>query len=387
MQLLTRVQVKDFLSFTAQVVNLGTLTVLVGPNGSGKSNLLDAVRFMSQAVTSGLDAAITARGGITAVRRRTATGRPPDVEVRLDAELDAFNATYTVVIEAQSGGDWHLKSEECSMWPTEVAGQASHFAIGTGMATFGLVDDSLSDTLSELSRDRARDSNALMLPLLTGIEPFSALCSFLKEMSFYSIFPDILREPQKPLASYPLDEHGQNLNSVLRSLRDRKRPEAGLIRDALSALVPGARNFRVQQAGGYLTVALALQRDDQEIWFDAAQCSDGTLRILGILAALHQAPPRSLIAIEEPELTIHPGALGLLCDEIVEASKRSQILITTHSPDLISRVPIESLRVVEMTAQGTLIGPVAPDQVAAVTSQLFSPGDLVRIEGLRRASA
>lgn len=120
------------------------------------------------------------------------------------------------------------------------------------------------------------------------------------------------------------------------------------------------------------------------MWFDASQLSDRTLRLLGILTAIHQQPAPSLIAIEEPELTVHPGAAAVLCDELIEASQRMQVLVTTHSPELITRMPIESLRVVEATTDGTKIGRVSPEQIAAVKNELFSPGDLIRMEGLRR---
>ena len=72
------------------------------------------------------------------------------------------------------------------------------------------------------------------------------------------------------------------------------------------------------------------------------------MRLLGLLTALYQERPPSLIGIEEPELTIHPGAQAVLADVMVEATLRTQVLVTTHSPDLIDRLPIESLRAVQI---------------------------------------
>ena len=81
---------------------------------------------------------------------------------------------------------------------------------------------------------------------------------------------------------------------------------------------------------------------------------------------------------------LHPPALAVLADEIQEAAHRGQIIITTHSPDLISRFPVEALRIVEMVDGATQIDPLRENQKAAIHDQLFSGGDLLRIEGLKR---
>ena len=117
-------------------------------------------------------------------------------------------------------------------------------------------------------------------------------------------------------------------------------------------------------------------------WFDLSQESDGTVRLLGLLTAFYQEGPASLIGVEEPELTVHPGALAVLAEVMVEASYRSQVVATTHSPDLIDRLPIESLRAVEMRDGCTEVGPVSKIQTNAVLKGLFSAGELHSMEGL-----
>ncbi|MCB0122199.1 MAG: ATP-binding protein, partial [Caldilineaceae bacterium] len=116
------------------------------------------------------------------------------------------------------------------------------------------------------------------------------------------------------------------------------------------------------------------------------QESDGTLRMLGILVALYQDEQRSLVTLEEPELTIHPGALSVLWDEIEAAGDRSQVILTTHSPDLLDMCKVEQLRVVEKIDGITLIGPVDETQRSAIQERLFAPGELLRAQGLNRAT-
>ena len=116
--------------------------------------------------------------------------------------------------------------------------------------------------------------------------------------------------------------------------------------------------------------------------FDPSQESDGTVRLLGLLTALYQPTPPPLIGIEKPELTIHPGALAVISDLLVEAAQRTQVLVTTHSPDLIDRLSIDSLRAVDLDDGRTRVGPVSETQAEAVRTGLFTSGELHSTEGL-----
>jgi len=114
------------------------------------------------------------------------------------------------------------------------------------------------------------------------------------------------------------------------------------------------------------------------------QESDGTIRMLGILAALYQDPAQPFLSIEEPEANIHPGALAVLASVLDEASLRGQVLVTTHSPDMLDHLPAESFLVVEKVGDTTHVGPLDASQLASVRKRLFTPGELLRMEGLQR---
>jgi len=104
-----------------------------------------------------------------------------------------------------------------------------------------------------------------------------------------------------------------------------------------------------------------------------------------MLVALYQYQPSiPLLALEEPENALHPGALAVLSDVLYEASRQHQIITTTQSPDLISRFKVNELLVVERVSGISEIGPVDEMQREAVEEKLFTTGDLLRIEGLRR---
>jgi predicted ATPase len=94
----------------------------------------------------------------------------------------------------------------------------------------------------------------------------------------------------------------------------------------------------------------------------------------------------TLIVYEEPENGLYARSLRSLFELISEASQYTQVIITTHSPDLMSLFDVDALRVVEMTPEGTKIGPVADWQRQAIRDRLFPPGEIMRMEGLQMAA-
>jgi predicted ATPase len=122
--------------------------------------------------------------------------------------------------------------------------------------------------------------------------------------------------------------------------------------------------------------------------FDAASMSDGTLRVLAALTAVFQnVPPYgypSVVGIEEPESALHPAAIRALVAALDEATLRMQVLLTTHSPDLldVEEVKPENVRVVQMIDGRTIIGPVDEANVEIVGRQLNTLGGLERDDRL-----
>jgi predicted ATPase len=121
------------------------------------------------------------------------------------------------------------------------------------------------------------------------------------------------------------------------------------------------------------------------VTFDIAQESEGFRRFLAHLLALYQTPSKQTLVFEEPEKGIHPGALQTLAEEIKACPEagRGQVILTTHSPDLLNHFSPESIRVVEIHGHVTRIGPIAPDQVASLKEDLLRPGELLTVEDAR----
>jgi predicted ATPase len=380
--MITRVQIRNFRGIANADVELGPLTVLVGRNGAGKSAFLDALRFVRDALRLGLDDAITHRNGISSIRRWS-PAKKFDIEISLTIETEHLYGNYSFLIGSDGKNDYKVKREEGQA--TQPKGEeGDYFKIRDGKWEVFPTPNyqrMRKDTLPPV------DTASLCLKQMGFLSsPLSQMSQLLQRTNFFAIYPNTLREPQKPSPQKLLQDSGENFASALRQFTQRKRlPE---LIASLDAVVGGISDIRVRSVGGFLVAEMQHNNGNRQKqpWFELAQESDGTLRLLGLLVALYQVNPGFLTAIEEPELTLHPGALGVLSDVLREAATRSQVIVTTQSPDLISRFGADELRIVERSNGITRIGPLDETQREAINRQLFSAGDLLRIEGLHRAS-
>jgi predicted ATPase len=125
--------------------------------------------------------------------------------------------------------------------------------------------------------------------------------------------------------------------------------------------------------------------------FQAQSVSDGTLRALGVLVALFAGTGSTLstVGIEEPESALHPAAAGILLDALRDASERRQVIVTSHSPDLLDRhdVDLAELRAVRSVAGETIIGELDEAGALALREDLYTPGELLRTDQLIPANA
>ena len=114
--------------------------------------------------------------------------------------------------------------------------------------------------------------------------------------------------------------------------------------------------------------------------------SDGTLRVLATLIAVAQlstakAPP-SLVGIEEPEAALHPAAAGALIDALREAAVQTQVLVTSHSADLLDQVELETDSVLAVSSENGVrkIAPMDKASLSVIQEHLFTPGELLRLD-------
>ena len=361
-------QVKNYKSLAQVVVPLRPMSVLVGPNGAGKSNFTDALRFVADSLNGTLSLALKQRGGIGAVRR-ISSGHPNNFGVRLKVALhDHVFADFSFEIAAAAAGNFLVKRERCS-----VQGLMKHdvYQVENGEFT-----TPVPGIRAKIEPDR------LALTILSAVEEFRPVFDFLSRMRFYSIVPEMIREIQDPDAGDMLRRDGSNAAAVLREMSRKSKDTDDKVCRLLSKVVPGVSAVEYRSLGQKET--LTFKQDIGANWpwnFDALNMSDGTLRALGILLAIYQPSVPALVVIEEPEATIHPAAMDVLVQILKDGQHRTQVLVTTHSPDVLDNkaIPEDCILAVENHRGKTLIGTLGRLSRESIRRRLYSAGELMRV--------
>ena len=373
MPLISKVTLRNYKSIASCRVDLCALTFLVGPNGSGKSNFLDGLRFTSDALRTSLDHALRDRGTIKEVRRRSG-GHPNHFAIRIDFALPTGSlGHYSFQVGAKPSGGFEVQNEECKIMFGNGGQKEAKFHVEGGE-----VIASSAKVLPPTISDR------LFLVAAAGLPEFRPVYDALSRMSFYNLNPKEISAMQKPDAGELLAREGWNSASVFAKLSESTKGE---IANYLGRIVSGVSGVDAKVLGSQETLEFRQGvKGQKHPWrFLASSMSDGTLRAFGILLALFQgrgrngdAPP--LVGLEEPEAALHPAAAAVLLSALREASTISQVVVTSHSPELLDDPDIsdESILAVESRDGVTIIGPVDEAGRSMLRKKLFTPGELLR---------
>ena len=376
---LRSLNLKRFRSLPAQVIDFDNPTILVGKNGSGKSNLVDAFPLVAEAMDEPLASVLDRRGGIQAVQNRCPQGgRPPHmgIAVRMTGpEGDASHARYAFELKARKGYGFEVFREQCVV---HTEGGARHWFDRRG----GRFEASVG------SLRPAPKPEALALPLIGGDSRFDPVYRFLRDMRCYRIEPAKLRKLQDPDPGLRLHPDGRNAASVLHRMRAENPVSVRRLVELLETVVPTTEEVSAKKHGNQMGLQFRQRwTEGRRVPFEAFSMSDGTLRVVGLLLAVLQTPAPSLLVIEEPEATIHPGAVGTILDMLLLATDFTSVVITTHSPDILDAkwVAPEHLRLLEWNAGVTRVAPVSDGAGDAIREHLMGAGELLRANGLTPA--
>ncbi len=373
---ISRVVLKNYKSIAACDISLQALTFLVGPNGAGKSNFLDALRFVADALRTSLDHALRERGGIHDVRRRS-SGHPTHFGIRLNFDLGSGqHGWYAFRIRARPSGGFEVLQEECRVFTSDFPPKEHFYRVRNGV-----VVETNAQTAPVAVNDR------LYLVTMSGLPEFRPVFESLSRMGFYNLNPNEIRDLQSPDAGSLLARDGNNIAAVLAQMTTNNLPAKGLIENYLEKIVPGILGIDTKVFGTKETLEFKqIVAGSNHPWrFLAANMSDGTLRALGILVALFQTANGTqsyvpLVAIEEPETALHPAATGVLIDCLRDAARFTQVLVTSHSADLLDDERISPNELIAVTAQEgtTYLGQLDDVGRSTLQDHLFTAGALLR---------
>ncbi len=384
--MITSIRLKNFKNFADETLRVGPFTILVGANASGKSNIRDAFRFLSgigrgytlPAIFGGKHEAgwKSIRGAMDEITRFEQEA----FSIEVGLKLDGAKWHYSIEVGRSMNNTLHVMKEELKIGLETVC----NYSFRDGADHLQVMGDNLSypkypdkkltfefgverPFLSALSRRSVEPDTELDLGLdLPENFPFQDVEKALQEfarMRFLEISPERMREPTFPGVSI-LGDSGENLSVVLQKIcADSKRKE--ILTSWITELTPmdvTGFEFPIDPSGRvHLTIC---EKNGRKV--SAYSASDGTLRFLGILAALIGKNPNGLYFFEEIDAGIHPARLYLLLELIEKKTAKNniQVITTTHAPDLLTFVndsTFENMSVVCRLedSQDAIIRPVA----------------------------
>ena len=358
--MITELEIEGFKSFgsPAEKVELGPLNFIVGANASGKTNLLHALRFLQNAVNHDVSYAVSELGGSAEVcNKRLPQDQPVQLAFKVEKE---FKGTLSESVGSQHRQDkvvvgpfeyklaLDLGSNETTPRIEEEALRAKVVRDGetsTATLTRNSKEVVLFDPTAPKSEGLQRD--AFSVPdqestrlALEGVGflsiPAAYLCSEIKGWRFHNIIPAAARRPYREEADATLGSAGEKLATILHGMTDEERSS---IVHGLRSVVPGLRNLKTTKSPMEATLAFQIVEDKLNAAINPISVSDGTVRLLALLVLTTWSASRSsLIAIEEPENGIHPHLAEHIVDLLRSASERTQLIVTTHEPDLLDHL-------------------------------------------------
>jgi len=372
--MITRLHVNNFRSLKHINLPLHSLNVLCGLNGSGKSNIVDSIRFLKDALRLGVKEAIAKRGGVRDILCKTSHDK--EIKFYFEFRKPELSGFYSFSVEIQDV-QFILKCEKLSIHTKKNTKDENTIHFDSSQKTLTATHEGKIKPI--IFPESIINKNELALPALRSITiELNDVFQLLTNFSFYNIIPDYLRVPQILTEPHPLDEHGKNLSSTLKYLKERT--DNTYLLNLLKAAIHNFNNYSIESIGEYLVTRIHYLPDRS---FELSQESEGTLKLLGLLTAInqHSTKPDSLFVVEEPELNIYPETTSVIGEAIKELSLYNQVIITSHSPDLIDFFPVDTLKVVQKNSDKTIVGNIIKRQRESIAEKLFSAGEVMRMEG------
>ena len=355
--MITELSIEGFKSFgsPAETIELGPLNFVVGANASGKSNLLGALRFLQNAVAHDVSYAVSEMGGNAEVRNKRLRQRRQAKPVRLSLKIEKnFRFTSSEDSEKEDHG-YVVRSFEYSIVldlrsddttpRIETESLRAQFVRDGESTTVGLERN--EDTVVVTDPRHEEGTHTIPVPeqeptrlALVGVGFFSLPATILREeirgWRFHNFVPSVARQPYRDEPDAILGPAGEKLATILHRMSTDDRTS---IAQGLRAIVPGLKDVKTTKLPIEDTLAFQIVEDKLKAAINPASVSDGTVRLLSLLVVTSWSVRNSsLITIEEPENGVHPHLAEYLVDILKSASEHSQVVVTTHAPDLLDHL-------------------------------------------------
>lgn len=359
------------------------LNVFVGPNGAGKSSLVEGLRFLHESVATDPTRAMARWRGWSSVRHRGAT---PTDDLSLAFGLNIAEPDISVLYELELEEDANhvdvlVRQEELSIFQSNKEKASMPSLLETHYGKGKVRDDKIkrSTAISLNARD-------LALRYLADQERFARIVATAEEIRswrFVNPVPALMRPPTPLSTDASWQETGVAV--ALQLARATKRELAEVSR-RLAGIVDGAVELSASLTGEGALVELKEQVHKGLL--PSWTLSDGTLRILAILTALHVGKRPAVLCVEEPENSLHPSVIDNLLSEFSDAADRgTQVIVTTHSPYLLDRISLDAAAAfwVDRKKGGARFSKLPGGKRLAGEMKRFGLGELLAQGALRKS--
>lgn len=325
--MIERIQISNYKSIRNAVIDLKMLNILIGPNGAGKSNFISFFDLTRHILEQRLGSYLLENGGIDSMLYR---GRK--VSDHISALID---------FENRNAFEFKLKP---SQGPKAYIEYTKDF-----FNNRGLNDKKYEESWDEHIWDRNVEESAIMTNPEWNAD---YLRNFLRSFTVYHFHDTSQTSPLRQLSRIGDNEYlrpdGSNLAAFLYKLKNTDAKSFNLIEGTVRSVAPYFKEFKLipnKIMEGY--IGLEWEERDTDIYLDAGNFSDGTLRFIALATLLLQPNTPDTIIIDEPELGLHPAAMVKLSALIKKASTKAQIIVATQSVGLINNFSIDDLIVVD----------------------------------------
>jgi predicted ATPase len=359
-----RIEIAGYRSLRSLRLPLGQATVVVGRNGTGKTNLYQALRLVVESARGRFAQTVAEEGGMPSLLWAGSRKKGP-VSVELTLQMESWVYALSFGLPPPTHGlpqseqspfsmDPWIKSETLRVTPddgrpvTMMERKGPSAMVRDADGRPAQVPFKLSHAESAMSQIR----DPMRYPELERLR--AQLDSWRFYHAFETHAQSPIRQPQIGVTTPVLSADGHDLAAALATIRHVGNPAA--LGDAIDRAFPGARLVLDSDDRGRINVGMEMPGVGRPL--EASELSDGTLRYLCLLAALLTPRPPALIALNEPETSLHEGLLDPLAELIAQAARNGQVWVTTHA-DLLaqaiaSRVESRTVRL-EMVSGETRI--------------------------------
>ncbi len=341
-RLLRSITLKNILSFgpEGQTLDFEPLNVLIGPNGSGKSNLIDVFRLL-EGLPRDMSEPLAKGGGIKEWVWKGLNSSPGfSISSEWDSNHSEQFTRHSINVNVRDSR-YYVSHERIALG-SQVDLPLLKYNFENAQGVFfedesltpgqpGHVRETRSNTIQDDQSILAQRRDADRYKEIENLWMNYTLILIYKDWTFGES-----AEPRKlqraDMTELFLGEGGYNLNLILRKLIRDPDKKTRLVEE-FRKIYEGARDIKIKQLEEFLS--LNVEEESGQL-IPAIRLSDGTLRYLNLLAVLLDPHPYSLTCIEEPELGLHPDIIPTIARLLIEASQHTQLIVTTHSADLIS---------------------------------------------------